>query len=181
MPELANRVPECRHDGRVISSSYDAVPWQGFAIAAVGAAAALAGLLVVAASINIREIIQLPAVVSRLAVTLALFAGILFVGLALLVPGQSRTILGIEIAVIGAALAVTAWAENGVNETEPEFRTTAILKASIIVVAAVLIAIAGIALAGQFGGGLYWLVPGVLLAFAMGLLNSWVALIEILR
>jgi hypothetical protein len=30
-------------------------------------------------------------------------------------------------------------------------------------------------------GGLYWLVPGVLIGFGVGLLNAWVALVEILR
>jgi hypothetical protein len=30
-------------------------------------------------------------------------------------------------------------------------------------------------------GGLYWVVPGVLLAVVLGPVNSWVALIETLR
>jgi hypothetical protein len=30
-------------------------------------------------------------------------------------------------------------------------------------------------------GGLYWMAPGVLLAFVVGLLNAWVALVEIRR
>jgi modulator of FtsH protease len=163
------------------SSAYDPIPWQGFAIAEVGAAAALAGLLVVAASINIRSIIEAPAVVSRLAATLTLFASILFIGTVLLIPDQSRTLLGIEIAVIGAAVAVTVWSERGVDEVEPEYRRHAMTAAIIALVAAVLIAFSGIALAGMFAGGLYWLVPGVLLALGIGLVNAWVTLIEILR
>jgi len=31
------------------------------------------------------------------------------------------------------------------------------------------------------GGGLYWLVPGVLAAIVFGLVNAWVLLVEILR
>jgi hypothetical protein len=44
-----------------------------------------------------------------------------------------------------------------------------------------MIAVAGIALAAESLGGLYWLVPGTLLAFTIGLANAWVALVEILR
>ena len=40
-----------------MSAHYDAKQWGDFAIATAGAAAALAGLLVVAISINVREIL----------------------------------------------------------------------------------------------------------------------------
>ena len=41
--------------------------------------------------------------------------------------------------------------------------------------------ICGATLAGQAGGGLYWLVPSVLSAIVFGLINVWVLLVEILR
>jgi len=41
--------------------------------------------------------------------------------------------------------------------------------------------ICGATLAGQAGGGLYWLVPCVLTAIVFGLINVWVLLVEILR
>jgi modulator of FtsH protease len=75
--------------------------WESFAVAEVGASAALAGLLVVAGSINIARIIQLPAVINRLGATLTLFTGILFVGSLLLTPGLDRRLLGALIAVLG--------------------------------------------------------------------------------
>lgn len=40
---------------------------------------------------------------------------------------------------------------------------------------------AGIALLAGGGGGLYWLVPAVVIAILAGLLNGWVPLVEILR
>jgi hypothetical protein len=43
------------------------------------------------------------------------------------------------------------------------------------------IALVGAAAAAGTAGGLYWLVPGVVLGLCVGLVNSWVALIEILR
>jgi hypothetical protein len=54
-------------------SGYHPATWESFAEAQVAAAAALAGLLVVACSININRIIKIPWIVSRLAGTLVLF------------------------------------------------------------------------------------------------------------
>ena len=47
--------------------------------------------------------------------------------------------------------------------------------------AAVLIAVAGITLAAKAGGGLYWLPPAILAAYAGSLTDAWSLLIEILR
>ena len=47
--------------------------------------------------------------------------------------------------------------------------------------AAVLVAVAGITLAAKAGGGLYWLPPAILAAYAGALTDAWILLIEILR
>jgi hypothetical protein len=47
--------------------------------------------------------------------------------------------------------------------------------------AAVLIALAGITLAAEVGGGLYWLPAAILAAYAGSLSNAWILIIEILR
>jgi hypothetical protein len=41
--------------------------------------------------------------------------------------------------------------------------------------------VAGISLLAGGGGGLYWLVPAVLIFLVSGLGNAWVLLIEMLR
>ena len=41
--------------------------------------------------------------------------------------------------------------------------------------------VAGASLVSQRGGGLYWLVPGIVLLLGVGVINAWVLLIEILR
>jgi hypothetical protein len=41
--------------------------------------------------------------------------------------------------------------------------------------------VAGVSLLLRAGGGLYWLVPGVLLCLVVAVLDAWVLLIEILR
>jgi hypothetical protein len=82
-------------------AAYDPALWEGFAVGVVGAAAALAGLLVVAASINISRIIESPVAVAGLGLTLVLFALVLVVGIVLLTPGQSQRYAGLEITAAG--------------------------------------------------------------------------------
>jgi hypothetical protein len=41
--------------------------------------------------------------------------------------------------------------------------------------------VAGVSLVTQRGGGLYWLVPAVVLLLGVGVMNAWILLIEILR
>jgi hypothetical protein len=40
---------------------------------------------------------------------------------------------------------------------------------------------AAVSLLLRAGGGLYWLVPGVVFCFVIAVLDAWVLLIEILR
>jgi hypothetical protein len=162
-------------------AAYDAGAWESFAVAEVGAAAALAGLLVVASSINIARILEYPAVVARLASALTLFTGILVVGTLLLVPGFGRVVLGIVLALVGAGLSLAVVRFRGTQGVEPEYRRPAFASLVVSLAATLSVTIAGISAAAEAGGGLYWLAPGVLLAFAIGVVNAWVALVEILR
>jgi hypothetical protein len=41
------------------------------------------------------------------------------------------------------------------------------------------LAVAGASLLAQGGGGLYWLVPSLLLASFFGLINAWALLVEV--
>jgi hypothetical protein len=42
-------------------------------------------------------------------------------------------------------------------------------------------AVTGVTLLLHAGGGLYWLIPAVTLANAVGVFNAWVLLVEIVR
>lgn len=163
------------------SAGYSAHEWETFAVAEVGAAAALAGLLVVACSINIERIIALPAVVNRLGATLTLFTGILVVGSVLLVPGLDHRLLGGLIAAVGATVTAMVYAQRGLRTISREYRKYTWNAAALGILAAVLMAVAGVAYATTAIGGLYWLVAAILIGFGIGLLNAWVALVEILR
>ena len=51
----------------------------------------------------------------------------------------------------------------------------------LVQMAALPVVVCGVSLVCGRGGGLYWLVAGVVLSFVCALLDAWVLLIEILR
>jgi modulator of FtsH protease len=55
------------------------------------------------------------------------------------------------------------------------------LRLFFVLAASLPLAAAGISLLAGAGGGLYWLVPGVVAALLGGIINSWILLVEILR
>ena len=65
------------------------------------AAAALAGLLFVAVSINPERILEYPGLPERALETLLLLIGVLLASIIGLAPGQSRTALGVELLIEG--------------------------------------------------------------------------------
>lgn len=163
--------------------AYTADHWTDFGVATAGAAAALAGLLFVAISINLERILQYPSLPHRAAQTVILFAMPLCVALLLIVPGQPRDALGGEL--LGTGLVVGSfmlWTDARVPMNDQETKATRLL-ARILpsVLTCGCLAVAGATLLACAGGGLYWIVPAVLASVVFGLLNAWVLLIEILR
>jgi hypothetical protein len=160
--------------------AYDPAAWEGFAVGVVGAAAALAGLLVVAASINIGRIIESPVAVAGLGLTLVLFALVLVVGIVMLTPGQGHRYAGLEISAAG----VVAAAAMGFVRRRPtgsDFRGYSVSAIVLALIGAAIFVIGGLGCAFSALGGLYWMVPGTIVAFVVGLVNAWVDLVEVLR
>ena len=158
--------------------------WTDFYVAEVGAAAALAGLLVVAISINIERILNYPSLPGRAAQTLITIAAALVIASLALMPNQPQAYFGFEAVLAGIIVAVT-----GAREA---VRTASIRKPDdplgwiIIPFAASAMAFlpnligGGLLIAGS-ESGLYWVGAAVILSFLVTLQNGWVLLIEILR
>ena len=83
-------------------SGYLTEQWSDFSVAVVGASAALTGLLFVAVSINIEQILAIGALAGRALSTMILFVVPLMVGIFVLIPGQSPTAVGLELIGTGA-------------------------------------------------------------------------------
>src|SRR4051794_9572998 len=148
-----------------------------------GAAAAPAGLLFVAVSINIQAVVATRGIASRAAEALILLASPVFLSLAVLVPGQPTVALAVELfaiaAVAGPALGwLTRPGSRATEQPMSSWVGTSLVPAAVIAIAPVL---AGVGLLTESLGGLYWIPAAVALGLLGGLVNAWVLLIEILR
>jgi modulator of FtsH protease len=164
-------------------AAYSAAAWTGFGTTVAETTATLAGLLFVAVSINLRRILEYPNLPGRAGQTLIMFATPLVVALFVLVPGQDRAALGWEFAVTGLIIVgAQLWidARSGRSDQETQLSWVATRVFPVLACCGCVIA-AGGSLLADGGGGLYWLVPAVLIAIISGLVNAWVLLVEILR
>jgi hypothetical protein len=154
--------------------------WGNFFVAEAGAAAALAGLLFVAVSINLTRVLQFPHLPGRAAEALFALLSVLAVATLALVPGLSPCVLGIAIATVGIA----TWLVNVIMlvRTWKQFAPYGIVRrVAFSQLPPLPFVVAGVLLATDHASGMYWTVPGTLLSFVAGLFGAWVLLIEIQR
>ncbi|MFK4731248.1 hypothetical protein ROT00_16285 [Agromyces mediolanus] len=162
--------------------------WAEFNVAMVGATAALAGLLIVAMSVNIARITGESSLTARIAGSLAtLVLAIVATGLAI-APEQPARLFGLE--VLLAALAATAFQVHAVRSVfadRAQSPTVAVRFgksiAGVLPLLAYLSGALALVVAGDDGAaaGLWLLAVGTLLAIAAAIVHAWVVLVEVLR
>ena len=76
-------------------TAYDPEQWHDLFVAMAGAAAALAGLLFVAVSINLADILKSALLTRRALEALIIMLGVVLVSIFVLVPGQGTQLLGL--------------------------------------------------------------------------------------
>jgi hypothetical protein len=161
---------------------YSTAGWENFFVAEVSAAAALAGLLFVAVSINLTRILEYKSLPGRAAEALAILLGALSVASVGLVPGISATALGAVVLGIGGVVWSATVLIQVRGARQPGTRRKWIVGRAVFAQAATLPAVTcGVTLLAGSGGGLYWLVPAALLSFVAALFDAWVLLVEIHR
>jgi hypothetical protein len=171
-----------------VTVAYDIGDWSEFATAHVGASAALLGLVFVALTINLRDVVRSSQLVNRAAETVVLLGGVLATSTVVLIPGQARGALSVELIVLGAgAFAATYFFQRGAA-TQPRDpgkpgppRGSLALRRVTGLGAPLLFAIAGLTFGATTGGGLYWWPAAVLVSYFGALTNAWILSIEILR
>jgi modulator of FtsH protease len=155
------------------------VGWENFFVAQAGAAAAFAGLLFVAVSINLTRILAVPHLPGRAGEVMVLLLALLSVAMLGLVPLQSNEGFGVELLLLGAITLAISAALQVRDGSSPAFyrwaRLLTTVPPSLFVVGA------GLSLLRASGGGLVWLAPASVWGFAGVGLNAWVLLVEILR
>lgn len=162
-------------------SSYSALAWHDFFVAAVGASAALLGLLFVTVSINLEHILKYPHLPGRAAATLGILLTVLVICCCGLAPSQSSKAFGWEIVVVTVASAtqiiwVSARSGQPGNPRSWTFGNLLVLLIPVLVLIG-----GGASLLADGGGGIYWILFGTALVFIAASINAWVLLVEILR
>ncbi|MCU1404379.1 MAG: hypothetical protein JWQ43_682 [Glaciihabitans sp.] len=173
--------------------------WSDFFVMTGGAAAALAGLIIVAMSVNVAVIISIPAMTSRAAATIATLLLIVVSAGAVLIPGQDLRWLGAEI-LIGTLAATALEVDSSLRmlravNSSPSLRGSStgtpsgvgdsgrrpLPKVVLAGIQVLPFLLGAIMLLGSDPHGLYWIAGGTLLVFIGSVANAWVLLVEILR
>ena len=158
--------------------------WNDFYVAVAGAAAALAGLIIVAMSVTIKEIIASRTLPSRAAATISSMVLILVLALLGLMPHQSSVALGIEIVVVSllALIPPAVMTQRVLTDTTYAASTATRLFRAVGGLGPVLIAVAGgILVIAGLSAGLFLVAAAVALIFVLSMLNAWVLLVEVQR
>jgi modulator of FtsH protease len=158
--------------------------WTDFYVAEVGASAALAGLLFVAVSINLAQIMKFPLLPGRAAQTLTIVGAALVIASLALLPGQSHGMFGIETVVCGLFVLFIGLRQFRAAVQRREAGdpwTWTVIPIGVLCASALPETIGGLLLVAGSDSGLYWVATGVIVSFIATLQNGWVLLIEILR
>ncbi|MBE3002347.1 hypothetical protein IDM40_27150 [Nocardiopsis sp. HNM0947] len=166
-----------------MSAAVDTTQWSDFGVAVIGASAALAGLLVVAVSINIQPILANDTLPRRVIVALVSLTTPLVFSVVLLIPETPASVVGSSLLAIGlvcgAILGLATWPSSRPTErTLAEWLIAPVMPAVLLSGSIVL---AGVGVLTGSLGGLYWLPVAVIASVVGGLAQAWVLLIEILR
>ncbi|MGX5680155.1 hypothetical protein [Schumannella luteola] len=153
--------------------------WSDLFVAAAGASAALAGLIIVAMSVNIEVIVRYPTLPSRAGSTIAVLVLSTIASLLGLIPELPSQYLGAAIILFSLVCLVFAIGSTvGLVRTSP---LSGILKGAVLIVPVLGFVIGGAILVAGVLAGLYVVVAGMLLGFVGTVLNAWVLLVEVRR
>ena len=161
---------------------YEPAEWSELFVASAGAAAALAGLVFVAVSINLERILALPGLPERALQTVLMLLVVVVISLVGLIPGQDAVALGVELLgialVYAAALRLTA---RRIEARGDEPRAHVVGRSLALLIGAVPLLVGGVSILAEAGGGLYWIAGGIIATIVGGVSNAWVLLVEIQR
>lgn len=151
--------------------------WSNFGEVVGASSGALVGLLFVAVSFNRDRIARSRSLRASASQTLVLFMLPLVVSILLLTPRQPRWVLGTEL----MALGVTGGLILGIEGRGKKFPSTdeesslerLLGRSSSNLLTTLSMLVAGATFVAGHGGGLYWLLPSVVLALVSGTLHAW--------
>jgi len=162
-------------------TAYQPTEWLGLFGPVLGAAAALLGLIFVAVSINIKQILAEKHLPSLAGQSIILLFSLMLICMVVLAPGQPTPVLGIELSVIGVIVTVVMVVVVVRRHGEAFLKRWTVQNLLLALLSSVPLVIGGISLVAGTGGGLYWVLVELVCAFAISIYYAWILLIEILR
>ena len=156
--------------------------WSNFNVAMTGSSAALAGPVIVAASVNIGTIIRVGTLTARLAAAVAALVLTLVVSAAGLIPGISSVAYGLVILIAAAGAGVFQAHAAWIMLRDPDqSQRDRISKAALGFVPVAAYLVSGVMMVSSHPTGLILAAAGGILAIVSGILVSWIVLVEVLR
>ena len=160
--------------------AYRADAWQALYATVGGSVATLTGLLFIGLSLNLRTIVRVPMHRARAREAFGGLLSLLVLSLLMLIPGQDRHVLGSELIVgtlVVATVAMTLQFQT-LQKLTPQRRVRWVLRLLLLYLGFATSLFAGISLiAGEFGG-LFWLLPTILIYLLWSLNNVWLLVVE---
>ena len=155
-----------------MDAAYSPAAWVDFAVGLTTASGSLTGLVFVAVSIRVREVLGDRFHRRRAESTFVILLGTLTASLLMLIPDQSRVALGIELLAIGVVLVYRS------TRTWPivraSMRAEARLSFAVGTFAHLVLCFGALALLARTAGGLYIVAGALLLELVRALSDIWV-------
>lgn len=163
-----------------MSAAYHVAFWQTLFGVVAAVAATLTGLLFVALSLNLERILGKAAYRARAREALSALMILVVLSVLVLIPGQSALVLGWELVAAGLLLELYGLRlqRGTITRLEYRHRGTWLVRLIPIHLSTVTNMVAGATLlVGQYGG-LYWLVPTVLVYLVWSVVNAWTLVVQ---
>jgi len=152
----------------VLPAANDPSAWQNFYVMLGGANAALTGLVFVALSIHLREVLEHPTLRPRAVITLTVLTTQIVIAAIVLVP-QATQLMGLEIFGVNATFLVIDLRQSA-SLVVSRARLVSLAIRILYISAAVSL------LADGFGGGFYLLALAIVVTLARTMANAWTLL-----
>jgi modulator of FtsH protease len=160
----------------------DLAEWSELFVATAGAAAALAGLIIVAMSVNIETIVAERSLPSRAGATIASLVLVVVVAIAGLIPGIGSTGMGwatLAFSLVALGFAIDSAVRLARLPGQPE--VVQLAKGSVLIIPLLGFVIGAVLLIAGIDAGMYFVAAGILLVFVSSVLGAWVLLVEVRR
>ena len=157
--------------------------WTNFFLAAAAASATLAGLVIVAVSVNLPRILAHPQLPARAGAAIATLILILL-SMATLIP-QPLKYLGAELILFGSSCWMievhSAWKSIAARKVSRRPIHESLLHVFFGQLQTLPFLLGGVYVFGSNPSGLYAVAFGIMVVFFASIANAWVLLVEILR